>query len=68
MWASWRKTLFREPSALAGRHKLDSGGFMSEERQRGRPLWNEEQVLSSVTDSIAWHLTQAFKANDTLVG
>lgn len=35
-----RKTLLREPSALAGRHKLDSGDFMGEERQKSGLLRN----------------------------
>lgn len=41
---------------------------MGEERQRVRPLGNQGQVLPSVTDSIACHLTSAFKAKGTLVG
>lgn len=52
-----RKTLLRELSALASCHRLDSGGFMGEERQKGRPLRNHGQVLPLVTDSIACHLT-----------
>lgn len=35
-----RKTLLSEPSDLAGKHKLDSGGFMGEERQKSGLLRN----------------------------